>query len=395
VKPTDADRDLAFDRLIARGLDKETDASGRACPDADLLAAWFDRSLSPAEAARVESHAAACKSCQQILADLARSEPQVVRAAPLPAESRPWHWHWRWLVPLATAAVVVVVAGRTLRAPVRFNSSQEEAQWNETAAKLKPPPPPPAQALGQEARAEAGAPSADVAAPAREARPQPPSPASPAPPAPAPRMAAVPKRADASPAGVGAGEGLPAQASADAARNAAGAVAENRPMTRETVVPLPSASGGAASRAEPAPPLPPAAAVAQKSAPTMALSEVALIPAVASSPSGKTWWRAGRAGSIDRSTDGRRSWQAQQVPAAGRLAAISVVNDTTCWAVGAGGTVVRTVDAAAWQRTASPAAADLVAVQADSDVAATVTTADHATYRTTDGGKTWTRTRRP
>ena len=102
MKPTDAERDLAFDRLIARGLAGETDVTGNACPDADLLAAWFDRSLSASETERIEAHAAACASCQQILADLARSEPPVVRAAPVPAPAKPWHWHWRWLVPVAT-----------------------------------------------------------------------------------------------------------------------------------------------------------------------------------------------------------------------------------------------------------------------------------------------------
>ena len=85
MKPTDAERDPAFDRLIARGLEGETDVSGRACPDADLLAAWFDRSLSRSEAERIETHAAGCGSCQQILADLARSEPEVIRAAPVPS----------------------------------------------------------------------------------------------------------------------------------------------------------------------------------------------------------------------------------------------------------------------------------------------------------------------
>ncbi len=117
MKPTDAEPDAAFERLIARGLAGEADASGVACPDADLLAAWFDHSLSSAEADRIEAHASSCSHCLQVLGDLARSEPAVTRAAPLPAPAKPWHWHWRWLVPLATAAVVIVVAQRTLRAP--------------------------------------------------------------------------------------------------------------------------------------------------------------------------------------------------------------------------------------------------------------------------------------
>ena len=117
MKSTGRESDPAFDRLIARGLAREADASGNACPDADLLAAWFDHSLSALESERIEAHAAGCECCQQILAALARSEPAVIRAAPLPAPARAWHWHWRWLVPLATAVVVVVVGSHTLRAP--------------------------------------------------------------------------------------------------------------------------------------------------------------------------------------------------------------------------------------------------------------------------------------
>jgi len=139
VKPTDAERDLAFDRLIARGLEGETDVSGRACPDADLLAAWFDRSLSASETERIESHAAACAMCQQILADLARSEPEIVRAAPVPRPARPWTWHWRWLVPAATVLVVAVAVGSRVSndgEQVQMAARQVPSQMAEEA----PPP---------------------------------------------------------------------------------------------------------------------------------------------------------------------------------------------------------------------------------------------------------------
>ena len=162
MKPTDAERDPAFGRLIARGLEGETDVSGRACPDADLLAAWFDRSLSKSEAERIETHAAGCGSCQQILADLARSEPEVIRAAPVPAPRRPWHWHWRWLVPVTTAAIVIVAIGsRTLRAPQPLTISSRESVAEsvspapaaaDTAAQLPPVAPAgaPAEAAGKD-----------------------------------------------------------------------------------------------------------------------------------------------------------------------------------------------------------------------------------------------------
>ncbi len=127
MKPTADDRGAAYERFVAAGLAREADLSGTACPDADLLAAWFDHTLSDDERERIGTHVSSCAFCQEMLGALARSEPAVVRAAPVPAPARPWHWHWRWLVPLATAAVVVVVGTRTLRAPGPARPAEAEA----------------------------------------------------------------------------------------------------------------------------------------------------------------------------------------------------------------------------------------------------------------------------
>ena len=379
MKPTDAERDPAFERLIARGLEGETDVSGRACPDADLLAAWFDRSLSTSEAERVEAHAAGCGSCQRILADLARSEPEVIRAAPVPAPGRPWHWHWRWLVPVTTAVVVIVAVGnRTLRAPqpLTISSRQPVAESVSPAAAAPDTPAQPSPVASADKPAEA----------ARKDR------------APLTRFTGTPQSkgsvADATaPGGGSVGDRLQAEA--------------ERPAARAAVPPAPSPQaqartdemiGFAVSRQAAAKPAEAAmraeenvAGAPVKSVVMKAESPLMQPPAIASSPDGKVAWRIGVAGRIERSVDGRVSWQQQASGTSTTLAAASAPSGTVCWAVGARGVVVRTVDGTTWKPVAAPTANDLVFVRASSEDAATVRASDGSEYSTSDGGRTWTR----
>lgn len=67
------ERNDALDVLTARRLAEGLDASGRDCPDADVLAAFATRLLDADEYSRWEHHAAECALCQRNLAALARS----------------------------------------------------------------------------------------------------------------------------------------------------------------------------------------------------------------------------------------------------------------------------------------------------------------------------------
>jgi hypothetical protein len=399
VTPTDADRDPAFDRLIARGLARETGASGVACPDADLLAAWFDHSLSAAEAERIEAHASACGVCQQILGDLARSEPEVTRAAPVPAAGpeRPWHWHWRWLVPLATAAVVVVVAERTLRAPGPASpgaaSQPAIPRVSSTTDELREPPPtappsgrdtgsngPPGAVAGVQAvRQKAAADSADArrsngeaaavaAAPVRAARAEPP-----------PRMAD--RLAESLP--VAAPNAVPA---AGAAREAVGGTVGG--VVGGVV------GGISPAKAEGVAVVAPAQTALVRSAAVVSAPIPPDLPhsTTGTGMSGLTvTWRFGQGGVIERSTDRGQTWERQPSGVAATLVEGSAPGDRVCWIVGEHGVVLRTIDGRTWQRLPSPTPADLVAVHAWSESSATVTAADRAEYETTDGGKSWRR----
>ena len=65
------DRDRLFEKALARHLRSEAEAaSGSACPDAEALAAYHERLLSPEELSAAKSHLVSCARCQEILAQL-------------------------------------------------------------------------------------------------------------------------------------------------------------------------------------------------------------------------------------------------------------------------------------------------------------------------------------
>ena len=96
-----------FDKLLRESLTADAAAGiGAECPDAALVAGWFDGTLSHAERTSVEAHAATCSRCQATIAALVRTDRPVARA-----------W-WRapavqWLVPVAVvgAASLIVWIG--------------------------------------------------------------------------------------------------------------------------------------------------------------------------------------------------------------------------------------------------------------------------------------------
>lgn len=69
--PSD-DRDQQFDRALARHL--RSASSDAACPDAEILAAYHECSLSLEEMADWKAHIAACSRCQETLALLEQTE---------------------------------------------------------------------------------------------------------------------------------------------------------------------------------------------------------------------------------------------------------------------------------------------------------------------------------
>src|SRR5215468_1436428 len=74
------DRERNFEKALGREL-RSGGASGLDCPDAETLAAYHERMLSPGEMATQKLHIAACPHCQEILATL-----EVTDAIPSVAE---------------------------------------------------------------------------------------------------------------------------------------------------------------------------------------------------------------------------------------------------------------------------------------------------------------------
>jgi hypothetical protein len=325
------------------------------CLEADALAAWSDGRLRRRDRALVESHAATCVRCQAMLAAMAKTAP------PLP--TRQW-WQTstvRWLIPVATVSTLALVVWTNVRhaAPVaRFEVS--------TSNRLAPVPETPA----------ADIPAPSVSATGTFERP----------PEPQRRLPAA--KAE--------------QRTAPAAKDAA-------PSATQPALsaPLPAASAvepqeqATTFRARDAAPPPVQAADRLSRASARALTETLVIappqPGVdrmtflaVQSPNQSVLWRIVTGTTVERSTDGGTTWQAQSTGAATvRLVAGAAPSPTICWLVGAAGVVLVSQDGQTWQRVAFPEAIDLTAILATDGSNATVTAADGRVFRTTDGGGTW------
>lgn len=326
--------------------------------DAERLAAFADGTLTRAERAALEAHAADCADCLQLLAAMARTEPPLARAGwRLPA--------WRWAVPIAAAATAVALwinvaprrATDDAQAPTPAPTS--EAQSAEKSAAAPPATPPPTESRDRIDRK-------------RDAPP------------PAPLAKAAPARA---------GRGSERDAFADKpqalaeetlARKELGAVAQAPPPppalpSPQPVAELPIATPSAESR-------PVGADSARVSQLRLSTRQAPLVEVVSSDPLFR--WRA-TGGVIARSTDGGKTWTSSTTIPNVQLSAGAAPAPATAWLVGAAGVVLLTVDGTEWRRVAFPEAVDLISVSATSARDAAVTAADGRVFRTSDGGGSW------
>jgi hypothetical protein len=431
---TDEERDADMDRLLRATLQPSQHASAADCPDAALLAAFGEGSLSEPERLQLESHFALCPRCQDSLAAFARTASVQVVPVPVP---RPWlrAGHLRWLIPFAAASVVVLyVASRSVVAPSFLpvtgvspaaSETQAAAVPEQLAVNRAPDLPPAAEASRPAERASGGGtrsqslpvsieprakPSAAPGAMALDAtadrtpamRPRSELKEAAAP-APIPgradaerRLAAAAPVAQVPPAALGAGVNAPrtqaAGAAADATQpkgalpaspdqlqaNVAMTVTAAPPAAAEGRAVSAVASGEALSEAK-------AAAAVRK----MAFREPEL-PLIVATPGAATRWRLERGGGISRSADGGVTWQ-RQVPAdSPELLAASSPSSLVCWAVGRSGVVLLTTDGERWQARPIPARVDVMAIGATGPLDASVVTRDGRRFATTDGGLTWT-----
>jgi carboxypeptidase family protein/photosynthesis system II assembly factor YCF48-like protein len=106
-------RDKAIEKVLAEKL-RARAAPGNGCPDAEIIAAYFERSLAPKERLRWEGHFDSCAQCQHRIAALVRmdeaGEASLTHpsAKPVVQPRKTFALRWAWAAPLL---LVVLVAG--------------------------------------------------------------------------------------------------------------------------------------------------------------------------------------------------------------------------------------------------------------------------------------------
>jgi hypothetical protein len=443
------DRERNFENALARNLQARTPASipasnsvaAGACPDAETLAAYHERLLAPEEMTSARQHTAACERCQEILAQLEATDeipleadredlqPQGVVAVPhlhavhaacasevpairealakstSPMETPRRAANWRWLVPagVLAAAVLVWVALHESNSKT-FQLAKNRPQ---TAPELSPAPTP-TDADKQESSNNSQAPPMAQNAPAvvldgnalRESKARPSAPAA---------------KSGAPGSNLQLGDSIASAKRAQLqTRATAPSTVQQKQMARDTPLPssAPEAPGpldAATGRITAAPSAPRVlnrvAAVGAAAAPSPQKSPAArggalafpeasnleIKPIVVSSPDGAATWRLGPSGLIQFSEDSGTHWTVQKTGIVDALLAGSAPSSEICWLAGSNGVMVRSTDAGAhWQKLSSPTNLDITTVFAVDAQQAIITTSTNQSYKTIDGGKTWT-----
>jgi len=322
--------------------------------------------------------------------------------------------HLRWLVPLtaaaaATALWMVVPGARQDVTVTGPEATQARAERSDAADATVPSPESSIGAAGAEPSARAASPAPRAPAPAGQPAPaQVGNDARKAPSADQGRTAASDQARPGATAENRAREEAPAERQALAKQQSADTLArssEAKPEALKENIPVtgvtPAAESPQAARAAPAPPAAPAT-----SAGAVAGFAGGSATAATAGPSrdGVARWRlvgpgpadigARRSfdGLIERSDDGGGTWQRVSTGIRRRFTTGVAPSATVCWLIGPGGTVALTTDARTWRQLSAPAPdADLTSIEASDAQTATVRDTQGRSFRTTDGGASWTR----
>ncbi len=430
-------RDKIIARLAGQSLRAGTKV-GSACPDPELLAAYADHSLTADETHECEAHFAACPKCQKLLALLAVSASETpaqqqgelrdkslvpsssLEVAPRTGQSpaKQSHWVKHWLVPVLGAAAVLTLwlvlrpaltpptqtseVARTAAptAPSPNSPAASAPPQNEIAqAEIPPAPATTAPAPKQrEASPESNRESArdldQLKAQAEKDNPR-------AQTAPQPSFQSPEQPADANPAYASPDihPKTPAE-SAPPAAPAPYATAQSL-VTVTTEVPVLETernvrSADAASAARSAGPVGAIAGAAGApssfSNQTVAGLAKEAAPGVTFAAGDGPMWRVGPAGNIERSNDKGTTWQPQASSVKADLLAGTAASAEVAWVVGREGVILRTTDGQTWQRVTPPnrLMVDWTNIQATDADHASIKSSDNRSFRTEDGGHTWT-----
>lgn len=435
------EEDKAMAGLLRRSLARHVGPSGD-CPEQEILAAYYERSLDAAERGRVEIHFSQCSRCREQLAAMARAEEE-----PQPNPRGAWLLDWRLLAPVTVALMLVIVWGAHRRGAVGTLARSPNTPlvaMNKTA-----------QAPAPEAAERRGALSSTPSS--YSAFENPPNGTPPLPDAKRTALTSPVAPALADRSAVSSRENQRAQKAAALSGVSGGAAGEmasketdaaqthgeqfSRALARVVTAPatgpipppparqtevapatefeaqgaqtrevlkdkkMPAAQQGQVSAAQQTVTVQSATAEApevsstltQQEAPVSAGGDAVDLMAVVGerpatiikTPDPRVLWRIAGAGFIERSADGGATWQGQLPGSNAPVTAGAAPSAKICWLVGRDGTILLTNDGIRWKKIAPPAPLDFTAVTAQDASSATVTAADGRKFSTTNSGKTW------
>ncbi len=435
-------REEALARRLGEALDHVDPRGTQTCPDAELIAAYHERSLAPEEIAECETHFAACSRCRKILAVLAASddtplaETEVARLGELvagvraPREAAPqiikparpsrWDWRARWLAPALGVAAVLAV-WFAVRPPWRTVDQGASGTLIAQAPKNEPPPNEELRTSDQSTKAsprkspEADAVSAPVTSKNRSvARAQSPS-------SDAESLAKnQPSNSDII-AALTPGAQVAGNAIRDEKKEQAELKTAPAPVPPQASGPPPMPAPRAQARIAPgesagnsAPGSTSQSVTVTGEAPPvnttggnlgglvnenktsqlplngrnyqdLAISKGIVANAVLiKTPSSSNLWRAGKGGNIERSIDAGQTWRAQASPLRDDWLAGAAVSDKLCWLAGRNGAIARTTDGEHWEQIAAPAVAPTASGRLPDWIAIAAIDAQSATITASD-----------
>ncbi len=350
-------------------------------PDADLLAAFAENSLSARERGPLVEHLAACASCREVVA-LAAPPDFPTRVSPAPERTVAQWAMLRWGTAAAILIVMVGVVwlGRTTKTTAPKPAAEVARALPEAANE-----PTPAEKLKEEPPGAAAA--ADTSHPgAAQNKVEPARPRAGKKEVEADRVEAVHPQA-----GLKKDEEV---ANAPAAADSAPAAGKARPMSElpSLARTTPSSPAAALDRMEPKS-LGTANEQGQASMPAPAAPAAMQAGAAAKTPA-IARWSTSENGALLRSVDGGRTWQEVWVAAGLVFRAVSAVG-TEVWAGGNAGALYHSADGGGIWTRVTPAAGgaaltgDVVRVDFADAQRGSLTSSTGQTWLTTDGGRTW------
>ena len=370
-------------KFIAASLREQLAAAVPDCPETEVLAAFFDRTLTDREHADCERHLLTCLRCQEYLAELARlsdadERPVVLEeeaAAAEAAEKPGWYFRLAWVLPFLIIA---------LGSAIWFQEDLERYIERRREMAMKAPAPlagPPARERDAGAKQEA-APARAAENLAKTAAPSAPAPTRaqeraevPAVPAAAPTTASqAPTPGAIAPPSTRAELQPPPK---PAERPAAMSIEAKKTQAADFAAPAPAAGVVAAQTAEPA-----MTAAGKEAAGRLD------VRVRGAQPKFTPTWRVGKRGTIQRADEGG-GWIPVPSGVNADLFDITFAG-AAGWAVGHEGTVLRSTDGGnSWTRVSAPSNEDLVRVSAQSADQAQAISRSGKSFSTTDGGRTW------